>query len=210
MICNSEGLSDSTVAYDTADGEAVSAPQAKDDRLWYIAIVPRMKERALAKVLQDRGKECLLPAQERVQLNSKGQEVIRLHFLFSGKVFVHITPAERNELNKEGVFHRFLIDISAKPNSFGVRPPAVVPADQMERFRLMLSQTDTEVSFEEGNFQVGDKVCVKSGPLKDQEGYVTRCPDGKSYLYITLNHLGCAKMQINPSLLRRINPHQTL
>lgn len=198
--CNPDQDHVSTVPVDIADGEAVVKIPVPESRYWYIAIVPRMKERALAQILEDRGVEYLLPAQERIELDRRGKEVTRLRFLFYGKVFVHISPSRRRVLCKEGVFHRFLIDISAKLSTFGTRPPATVPDYQMDRFRLMLQQTDSPVSFAEMDFRVGDKVRVQGGSLDGFEGHITQLPDGKSLLSIILDHLGCATIQVDTSL----------
>lgn len=199
MKCSSDPEPVKTVSSNTAEGEAV-----QDPKVWYIAIVPRMKEKVLGKELDRRGIQYFLPIQQKKAIDRKGNEILKEHFLFYGKVFVCITPDERTALNKEGVFHRFLIDITSKPNSFGFKRPAIVPDKQMQAFMRMLSQTESSVTLEERAFCVGDRVRVTRGPLTGLEGFVTNCPDGFSYLSILINHLGCAKIKIGPNMVTHI------
>lgn len=199
MKCISEPEPVATVNSNTADAEGVPKP-----KVWYIVIVPRMKEKVLGNILSGRGIRYFLPIQQKKTIDRKGNEVLKEHFLFYSKVFVYITPAERKVLNREGVFHRFLIDIASKPDSFGRRPPAIVPDHQMQAFIQMLSQSETPVSLEEYAFCVGDRVRVIAGPLEGFEGTITHCTDGNSYLSIMINHLGCAKMKIDSNLVTRL------
>lgn len=175
---------------------------SRDDiRSWHIAIVQPKCERILGDILERKEYEVFLPIGKKRSIDKNGNEIVKGRLLFYGKVFVKISPRERKELMVAGIARKFMMNIASRPNKFGCRAYATIPDSQMATFMAMLAQDESEVTFEEYNFKVGDKVRVKAGPLKDREGYITRCPDGKSYLCISIDNLGCAKMQIDASLV---------
>lgn len=181
---------------------SLTIKQSKDDiQSWHIAIVQPKCERILGDILAKKEFEYFLPISRKKTTDKKGNEIIKERLLFYGKVFIKISRKERNELMIAGIARKFMKNMASNPNEFGSRPYATIPDSQMETFMAMLRQVESEVTFEEYNFKVGDKVRIKAGPLVDREGYVTSCPDGKSYLCVTLDYLGCAKMQIDSGIL---------
>lgn len=171
---------------------------------WHIVIVQPKCERIIAKNLLREGHEVFLPLIRKTTYDKQGRRITREQMLFYGKVFVKVSPSERRNLMVAGIARKFMMDIASKRNEFGHRDYAKIPDYQMDTFIAMLSQEESEVTFEEYSFKVGDKVRVKAGPLGGREGYVTRCPDGKSYLCVTIDCLGCAKMQIDANLVEVI------
>lgn len=171
--------------------------QSEDEfQSWHIAIVQPKCERILGDILEKKGFNFFLPIGRKKTTDKKGTEIIKERLLFYGKVFIKISRKERNELMVAGIARKFMKDMASKNRDY-----AKIPDSQMETFKAMLEQEESEVTFEEYNFKVGDKVRVTAGPLGGKEAYVTRCPDGKSYLCVTIDYLGCAKMQIDASLV---------
>lgn len=166
---------------------------------WHIAIVQPKCERILGDILENKGIEYFLPIGRKKATDKKGNEIIKERLLFYGKVFIKISRKERNELMVAGITRKFMKDMASKNRDY-----AKIPDSQMETFMAMLEQVESEVTFEEYNFKVGDKVRVTAGPLGGKEGYVNRCPNGKSYLCVTIDYLGCAKMEIDASIVELV------
>lgn len=179
--------------------------QSQDNiQKWHIAIVHPKCERILGEALARKQYDVLLPVKKKKITDKHGSEKVKEQFLFYGKIFVKISAKQRKELMIAGIARKFMIDMASKPNEFGCRSYATIPDNQMATFKAMLDQDESEVTFEEYNFKVGDRVRVKAGPLGGREGYITRCSDGKSYLSITIDYLGCAKMQIDASIVELV------
>lgn len=194
------------VTQETIDAVGVSSPQPKYDiPFWHIAIVQPKCEKILGDILTKNGHPVFLPIRKKTVLDKQGKEKVKEQMLFYGKVFVKVSPRQRRQLMDAGIARKFMIDIASRRDEYGHRGYARIPDYQMDTFMAMLAQEESEVIFEEYNFKVGDRVRVKAGPLGGKEGYVTRCPDGKSYLSITIDHLGCAKMQIDATLVEVIS-----
>lgn len=171
--------------------------KAEDDiQNWHIVIVQPKCERILGDILEKQGYVFFLPIGKKKTTDKNGKEITKERMLFYGKVFVKVSNNERRELMIAGIARKFMKNIASKTRDY-----AKIPDSQMETFQAMLEQEESEVTFEEYDFKVGDKVRVTAGPLGGKEGYVSRCPNGKSYLCVTIDYLGCAKMQIDASIL---------
>lgn len=79
----------------------------------------------------------------------------------------------------------------------GRKDPAHIPNKQIEQLKLMLTESKEPVEFVEGNFRMYDKVKVVRGNLVGLEGVVQRTSDGQSFIIITIDLLGGAKVEID-------------
>ncbi len=73
----------------------------------------------------------------------------------------------------------------------GESSPAVIPDEQMARFRFMLDYSEEAVSMSTTLLARGEKVRVIKGPLTGLVGELVNV-DGKSKIAVRLNLLGCA------------------
>ena len=73
----------------------------------------------------------------------------------------------------------------------GESTPAVIPDEQMARFRFMLDYSEESISMNSAPLARGEKVRVIKGPLTGLVGELVHV-DGKSKIAVRLNMLGCA------------------
>ena len=77
----------------------------------------------------------------------------------------------------------------------GESTPAVIPDQQMLRFKFMLDYSDETISMSTSPLAPGEKVRVIKGPLAGLEGELVNV-DGKSKVAVRLTMLGCACVDI--------------
>jgi transcription antitermination factor NusG len=73
----------------------------------------------------------------------------------------------------------------------GESTPAVIPDEQMARFRFMLDYSEEAVCMNDTPLARGEKVRVIKGPLSGLVGELVTV-GGKSKIAVRLNMLGCA------------------
>ena len=99
-------------------------------------------------------------------------------------VFVHVTPKERMEVLSFSTVSRYMV-------MRGESTPAVIPDEQMARFRFMLDYSDEAVCMNASPLARGEKVRVIKGPLSGLVGELVTV-GSKSKIAVRLNMLGCA------------------
>ena len=99
-------------------------------------------------------------------------------------IFVHVDPKERKEVLSFSTVSRYMV-------LRGESSPAVIPDEQMPRFRFMLDYSEEAVSMSTTLLARGEKVRVIKGPLTGLVGELVNV-DGKSKIAVRLNLLGCA------------------
>lgn len=85
-----------------------------------------------------------------------------------------------------------------------VSRPAVIPEEQMERFRFMLDYSPEAVEICSTPLAAGDAVKVIKGPLAGLEGELVMI-GGKSKVAVRLDMLGCAHVDMPIGYVERIN-----
>lgn len=170
-----------------------------ENNKWFVAFVGTNREKACRDQLVKLGHEAWVASQqeERQWRNGRRTKVERV--VIPLMVFVHVTEQERLEIVKYPFIKYFLTDKSAKTNSFGVHPVAVIHDGEMEKLRFMLYQSDRPVTFASHPPRVGQTVRVIRGQLRGFEGQVARYRDGDTYLVANLGILGCAMVRISLS-----------
>ena len=98
-------------------------------------------------------------------------------------VFVHVTPKERMEVLSFSTVSRYMV-------MRGESTPAVIPDEQMARFRFMLDYSDEAVCMNDSPLARGEKVRVIKGPLSGLVGELVSV-GGRSKIAVRLNMLGC-------------------
>ena len=99
-------------------------------------------------------------------------------------VFVHADPKERMAALTLATVSRYMV-------LRGEGKPAVIPDDQMARFRFMLDYSEEAICMNYSPLARGKKVRVIKGPLTGLVGELVAL-DGKSKIAVRLDMLGCA------------------
>jgi transcription antitermination factor NusG len=189
-----------TAAIHADDAVGVETPH------WYIAIVGNRSEHRSSETLLASGYETFVASQreKHVWKNGRSKEVDRI--VLPSLVFVHTTESERK---KHVAFFpcikRFLTDPSRRKEPGAPAPAAIVPDREMDALRMMLSQSESPVSIVENPIRVGDKVRVLFGRLKGLVGTVQRSGAGRSRLFVSLDILGCASVEIDRNQVETIH-----
>jgi transcription antitermination factor NusG len=124
--------------------------------------------------------------------------------VLTSKVFVRTTENDRlKNVVTLPCIYRFMVDPSRHDTKEGRSPAAVIPDKEMQIFRRMLEQDELPVTMEEAgvSFSAGDKVRVVTGKLSGLEGTVMMTGDNKRRLYVSLDILGSASVEVDSSWL---------
>ncbi|WP_294476089.1 UpxY family transcription antiterminator [uncultured Bacteroides sp.] len=150
---------------------------------WYVAMVRMHHEKKVAERLGNMGIDCFVPVQQEVHQWSDRLKKVE-SVLLPMMVFVHANAKERREVLSFSTVSRYMV-------MRGESNPAVIPDEQMARFRFMLDYSEETVCMNSAPLARGEKVRVIKGPLTGLVGELVTM-DGKSKIAIRLNMLGCA------------------
>lgn len=133
------------------------------------------------------GIECYLPVQSEIRQWSDRRKRVDC-LVISMMIFVHVTPQERPlPLSLQAVSRYMVLR--------GESTPAVIPDEQMDRFRFMLDYSPEAVEMCSAPLAPGDAVKVIKGPLAGLEGELITV-NGKSKVAVRLDMLGCAHVDV--------------
>lgn len=150
---------------------------------WLVAIVSIHHEKKTSERLTKMGIENFLPIQQEVHQWSDRQKKID-HVLLPMMIFVHVDFQEQKETLTLSSVTRYMV-------LRGESIPAVIPEEQMDRFKFMLDYSGETVCMSTSPLSPGEKVRVIKGPLAGLEGELINV-NGKSKVAVRLNMLGCA------------------
>ena len=170
---------------------------------WYIAIVPNRSEKKSGETLACRGFESYVAIQKEVHELKNGKKKTVDRIVFPTLVFVRATESDR--LKRVAAFpfvKRFMSDPARRVAPKSLAPAAIIPENQLETLRFMLENSPSPVAIDSVNIQEGDRVKVVCGGLSGLEGIVRRTVDGKQRLYVSLDILGCANVEIDKHFLQ--------
>ena len=152
-------------------------------KYWLAAYVKMHHERKVRDRLTAMGIENFLPVQVEMRQWSDRRKLVDT-VLLPMMVFVHVTPKERMEVLSFSTVSRYMV-------VRGESTPAVIPDEQMARFRFMLDYSDEAVCMNDSPLARGEKVRVIKGPLSGLVGELVTV-GGRSKIAVRLNMLGCA------------------
>lgn len=156
-------------------------------RQWLVAYVQSCLEKKTAQRLAAMGIECYLPVQSEIRQWSDRRKRVEL-LVIPMMIFVHVTPQERPlPLSLQAVSRYMVLR--------GESTPAVIPDEQMDRFRFMLDYSPEAVEMCNAPLAPGDAVKVIKGPLAGLEGELITV-NGKSKVAVRLDMLGCAHVDV--------------
>ena len=150
---------------------------------WYVALVRMHHEKKVAERLDKMGIENFVPVQQEMHQWSDRRKKVEA-VLLPMMVFVCVNPKERMEVLSFSTVSRYMV-------LRGESTPAVIPDEQMARFRFMLDYSEEAVCMSSSPLARGEKVRVIKGPLSGLLGELVNV-DGKSKIAVRLNMLGCA------------------
>ena len=160
----------------TGNGEAYP-------KQWLAVYVRLYHEKKTSARLNTMGIENFLPIQEEIHQWSDRRKMVDT-VLLPMMVFVHVNPKERMEVLSFSTVSRYMV-------MRGESTPAVIPDEQMARFRFMLDYSEEAVCMNDTPLARGEKVRVIKGPLSGLVGELVTV-GGKSKIAVRLNMLGCA------------------
>lgn len=181
--------------------------QISEKKHWFIAVVKHGNEKICGKILTDLGYENYVPFQRELRKYANGRRKWVDRLVLTSKVFVRTTEEDRlKNVVTLPVIYRFMVDPSRRSNNMGHASAAIIPDKEMDAFRRMLEQDELPVTYQETGaiFLEGDKVRVIVGKLSGLEGTVIRTVEGKHRLYVSLDILGSASVEIESSWLKTI------
>ena len=164
-------------------------------RQWLVAYVQSCLEKKTAERSKTMGVEYYLPIQSEIrQWSDRRKKVDRL--VIPMMIFVHVTPQERPLPLTLQAISRYMV-------LRGESRPAVIPEEQMERFRFMLDYSPEAVEICSTPLAAGDAVKVIKGPLAGLEGELVMI-GGKSKVAVRLDMLGCAHVDMPIGFVEKI------
>ncbi len=176
MILTKQKSANAGPSNGTGEGVAYS-------KRWYVALVRMHHEKKVAERLNKMGIENFVPVQQELHQWSDRRKMVE-SVLLPMMIFVHVDPKERKEVLSFSTVSRYMV-------LRGESSPAVIPDEQMARFRFMLDYSEEAVSMSTTLLARGEKVRVIKGPLTGLVGELVNV-DGKSKIAVQLNLLGCA------------------
>ena len=159
---------------------------------WIAVLVQVNCEKRTATRLGKVGYETYIPTQQEIhQWSDRKKKVERL--IMPMVVFVRATVREEEWIRDQSYIYKLLALPGSDEDKKRFATP--IPDNQIERFRFLLENAETEVSIV-SNFNVGDSVRVTSGPLKGLEGVVCENDEKSSIVGIQIDGLGYACVKI--------------
>ena len=188
MILRKEAILNAGPKIGTGEGVAHS-------KRWYVALVRMHHEKKVAEHLSKMGIESFVPVQQEIHQWSDRRKQVEA-VLLPMMVFVCVNPKERSEVLSFSTVSRYMV-------LRGESTPAVIPDDQMARFRFMLDYSEEAVCMSSSPLARGERVRVIKGPLSGLLGELVNV-DGKSKIAIRLNMLGCACVDMPVGYVERV------
>ena len=152
---------------------------------WLAAYVRLYHEKKTRDRLTAMGIESFLPVQEEIhQWSDRRKKIERV--VIPMMIFVHVDPAERAEVLTLSSVSRYMV-------LRGQSTPAVIPDEQMERFRFMLDYSEEAIEVCSSPLAPGEQVRVELVTI-----------DGKSKVAVRLDMLGCAHVDMPVGFVERV------
>lgn len=168
-------------------------------RRWLVACVRLYHEKKTQERLNQLGIENFLPIQEEVhQWSDRLKKVERI--LIPMMIFVHVDPSERSRVLTLSSVSRYMV-------LRGESRPAVIPDEQMKRFKFMLDYSEEAIQFTDNQFSPGEKIRVIKGPLTGLEGELVTV-NGKTKLAVRIASLGYASVEMPVGFVESIDENK--
>lgn len=120
---------------------------------WLVAIVRIHHEKKTSERLTKMGVENFLPIQQEVHNWSDRRKVVD-RVILPMMIFVHVDPQEQKEVLTLSAISRYMV-------LRGESTPAVIPDQQMLRFKFMLDYSDETICMSTSPLAPGENTCNK-------------------------------------------------
>lgn len=174
----------------------VTGRSVAHSKSWLVAIVRIHHEKKTSERLTKMGIENFLPIQQQIHQWSDRRKVVD-HVLLPMMLFVHVDPEEQKEVLTLSAISRYMV-------LRGESTPAVIPIEQMLRFKFMLDYSDETISMSTSPLALGEKIRVIKGPLAGLVGELVNV-NGKSKVAVRLTMLGCACVDIPAGCIESVS-----
>lgn len=124
---------------------------------WLVAIVRIHHEKKTSERLTKMGVENFLPIQQEVHNWSDRRKVVD-RVILPMMIFVHVDPQEQKEVLTLSAISRYMV-------LRGESTPAVIPDQQMLRFKFMLDYSDETICMSTSPLAPGEKIRVIKGAI---------------------------------------------
>lgn len=161
----------------------VTGRSVAHSKRWLVALVRISHEKKTSERLTKMGIENFLPVQQEVHQWSDRRKVVE-RVLLPMMIFVHVDLLEQKEVLTLSSITRYMV-------LRGESTPAVIPDEQMQRFKFMLDYSDETISMSTSPLSPGEKIRVIKGPLSGLQGELVNV-NGKAKVAVRLTMLGCA------------------
>ncbi len=158
---------------------------------WIAALVQMNTEKKVSTQLNKLGFENYVPTQTEIHHWSDRKKKID-RIIIPMVVFVFLNAEEEVQLKK----YSFIYKILSYP---GQKKAAIIPNEQIERLKFMLKNADSKVELNDKLFEVGGKVQIVRGPLKNLEGELCYFNSNKPMVAIRIECLGYACVNVSKS-----------
>ena len=156
-------------------------------RNWLVVCVQSNREKKTYERLTALGFEAFLPLQEEIhRWSDRSKKVQRV--VVPMVVFARLASTEYIQVLRLPSVNRFMV-------LRGESTPAVIPDEQMHRFKFMLDYSDETINMSTSPLSPGEKIKVIKGPLSGLQGELVTV-NGKSKVAVRLTMLGCAFVDI--------------
>lgn len=166
---------------------------------WLVAYVQNNREKKTAERLTLLGIDSFLPLQDETHQWSDRRKIVQ-RVIIPMCIFVRVTYAERLQVLQLPSVNRFMV-------LRGESTPAVIPDNQMERFKFMLDYSEQNVEMYYGHLQPGEKVRVIKGSLAGLEGELVMLA-GKNKIAVRIDILGTALVEVPTGFVEKIGVNQ--
>lgn len=129
-------------------------------KYWYVVYTRSRAEKKVEAELQAMEIECFLPLQKQLRQWKDRKKWVETP-LITGYCFVHISRKD---------YDRVLQIVNVVCYVTFERKAAIVPDQQIESLRQILTQSDFEIAVSKQNFKTGKQVEIMEGPLIGLKG----------------------------------------
>lgn len=173
--------------------ELFPAVDVTDDRearskFWIAAYTRPRSEKKAALELRKNGIETYVPIQKQLRTWSDRRKFVEIPVI-PMIIFAKISEEDIQIIRE----HSLIIRIISQP---GIKVPAHIPTDQIDKLKYMLGQSEIPVSFENGYFKSDDIVTIVRGSLIGLIGQVKDVKDDMTEVWVSIDLLGGAIIKI--------------
>lgn len=178
--------------------ELVPAVDVTDDReacskFWIAAYTRPRSEKKAALELRKNGIETYVPIQKQLRTWSDRRKFVEIPVI-PMIIFAKISEEDIQIIR----VHSLIIRIISQP---GIKVPAHIPTDQIDKLKYMLGQSEIAVSFENGYFKSDDIVTIARGSLIGLIGQVKDVKDDMTEVWVSIDLLGGTIVKIKSTEL---------